>query len=539
MVDRSPPTMVDLTEAALGDRPPPPAARRRSSGASSVSSTASERSKAVRRRSSGASSSCSRDGEPYAYAAVLARAALVRSGVELDSAEVGELPAGADVRCVDRAWTKKRVRRTRVTRGGVDGWVSAKMLRGHDPVDDVVARVAVPAGADLRVHVLSDLHTDRPANVAWLERHLRPQRSCFEVLLCAGDVSNVDAKVRATLELLAARYDAVVFTPGNHDLWARGGAACRDSLEKLDRLLGLCRSLGIRTGPTRFVVAKGSDVLAVPLLSWYDDAFDGDGEPGPGDAPPGLDSPQHRARWVDYAFCAWGEALERAPGFRFSAADGASDHVARHFAARNEPRLAAALDDLQTSRSRPVVVTVSHFAPRRELLPEKRFLVDPHLPKVSGSELIEAQLRVLGPDAHVFGHTHLCYDLELDGVRYVNWPLGSAREMANQTRVVAGSGALVLFDGAKDGFAPRQWTFWGDWYRDRRRDPAITAPAPWVRKAYKLMFQFDVAPPAVEPPHPTFPDGVAPDAWYRANAARERPWRSVDDGDDTLPAPPA
>ncbi|KAH8098920.1 calcineurin-like phosphoesterase [Aureococcus anophagefferens] len=380
------------------------------------------------------------------------------------------------------------------------------MLRGHDPVDDVVARVAVPAGADLRVHVLSDLHTDRPANVAWLERHLRPQRSCFEVLLCAGDVSNVDAKVRATLELLAARYDAVVFTPGNHDLWARGGAACRDSLEKLDRLLGLCRSLGIRTGPTRFVVAKGSDVLAVPLLSWYDDAFDGDGEPGPGDAPPGLDSPQHRARWVDYAFCAWGEALERAPGFRFSAADGASDHVARHFAARNEPRLAAALDDLQTSRSRPVVVTVS------------------------GSELIEAQLRVLGPDAHVFGHTHLCYDLELDGVRYVNWPLGS-REMANQTRVVAGSGALVLFDGARtasrraSGPSGATGTATGAATRHHR------ALGP---KRAKLMFQFDVAPPAVEPPHPTFPDGVAPGVVPRERAGAA--WRSVDDDDDARAA---
>lgn len=481
--------------------------------------------------------------EAYAFKAVLGKAALVRSGVELESAEVGELRKGSEVVCLERGATgKKGVRRVKVECGGTRGWVSAKMLRHDDPVDDVVARVAVPAGKSLRVHVLSDLHTDRPQNQAWLERHLRKKEGCFEVLLCAGDVSNVDAKVAATLELLRARYDAVVFTPGNHDLWARGGAACRDSLEKLDQLTGACRRLGVRTGPTRFVAAPGAghrDVLVVPLLSWYDDAFDGEPELQGAYAPPGLDSSRSRARWVDYSFCAWGDALEKAPGFRFSAAEGASSHVADYFARRSQPRLAAALDDLRASGDatrRPVVVSMSHFAPRPELLPERRFLVDPHLPKVTGSLSIERMLRALAPDAHVFGHTHLCYDLDVDGVRYVNWPLGSSREMANQTRVVAGSGALVLFDGARDAFAPTQWTFWGTWYAHTARDPTVAAPAPWVRRAYKAMFKFEAPEPAVEPPYPRFPDGLEPDAWYRKNAASERSWRSVDDGDDARPA---
>ena len=78
----------------------------------------------------------------------------------------------------------------------------------------------------------------------------------------------------------------------------------------------------------------------------------------------------------------------------------------------------------------------SHMVPRKELMPERRFLVDPHLPKVSGSSVIERQLRQVGSSAHVFGHTHIPIDMTCDSVRYVNWPIGSPREAKNQTRVV-------------------------------------------------------------------------------------------------------
>lgn len=60
---------------------------------------------------------------------------------------------------------------------------------------------------------------------------------------------------------------------------------------------------------------------------------------------------------------------------------------------------------------------------RFELCPEKRMLFYPNLPKIIGSDWLEARLRTIhgrygSPTAcHVFGHTHFCWDATLDGVR--------------------------------------------------------------------------------------------------------------------------
>jgi hypothetical protein len=54
----------------------------------------------------------------------------------------------------------------------------------------------------------------------------------------------------------------------------------------------------------------------------------------------------------------------------------------------------------------------------------------PNLPKIIGSDWLEARLRTIhgrhgSPTAcHVFGHTHFCWDATLDGVRY-DIPLSS------------------------------------------------------------------------------------------------------------------
>ncbi|KAJ1451588.1 Metallo-dependent phosphatase-like protein [Pelagophyceae sp. CCMP2097] len=460
----------------------------------------------------------------------LRKAALLREGVSMDSRELQELPKDAHVRATAYDETPAGIARAsrRTVQGTVKGWLSAKMLNAPaagNASGKSFERIFVRPGIALRLWVISDVHTDKASNLDWLKRHLGTgDPSYLDVLLCAGDVSNRDAVVEETMALFSKRYDYVFFTPGNHDVWAASG----DSLQRIGELFDVCdRHAVITQRAVRFCV-DGGDVVVLPLLSWYDDAFDVEPEmvrldhsAGGRSYPPNLNS-----RWVDYSLCKWG-AISKQPGFRFGPECGTSPHVAEHFAKMNRPRLEAVEADVAAS---PATVTLSHFAPRLECLPERRFLIDPHLPKVCGSSTIETQLRRASSKVHIFGHTHLAIDTTVQGTRYVNWPLGSERERLLMARVVGGSGVLKLYQGS---WAPAQWTFWSSWYGQNPRTPNEVRPAPWVRAAYRY-FGIAVDEPAQEAVHPHWPlDGdETPDDTYRKQARTMLEWRSVPDGDD-------
>lgn len=97
-------------------------------------------------------------------------------------------------------------------------------------------------GQLLRVFLVSDVHTDYPANAAWASRlRTRFQRgghgyvagrqplllfgqrnlNSINVLLLAGDVSDDMGIMHTTLRDCAAAFDHVFFSPGNHCLWVR------------------------------------------------------------------------------------------------------------------------------------------------------------------------------------------------------------------------------------------------------------------------------------------------------------------------------
>ncbi|HKP13761.1 MAG TPA: serine/threonine protein phosphatase, partial [Blastocatellia bacterium] len=65
------------------------------------------------------------------------------------------------------------------------------------------------------------------------------------------------------------------------------------------------------------------------------------------------------------------------------------------------------------------VISFSHFLPRLELLPAKEGLRFKGLTQVAGCGLIERQIRELKSAVHVFGHSHINRDCEIEGVRYV------------------------------------------------------------------------------------------------------------------------
>jgi hypothetical protein len=74
------------------------------------------------------------------------------------------------------------------------------------------------------------------------------------------------------------------------------------------------------------------------------------------------------------------------------------------------------------------VITLSHFLPRRELLPAIEMLSFKGLPLVAGAIALDRQIRALNAAIHVFGHSHIDFDQTIEGVRYVHHAFDYPRE---------------------------------------------------------------------------------------------------------------
>src|SRR5215469_17265255 len=145
----------------------------------------------------------------------------------------------------------------------------------------------------MAIYCASDLHCDFAENWSLLEG-LPAGKYEQDALIVAGDVADRIDRIERTLELLRSRFRQVFYTPGNHELWVRGD--WRNSIEKLERLFDLCDKLDVKTRPG---LVDGHWV--VPLLSWYDESFNGD-------------SPSDRSTldaWGDFRFCRWPEGMAR------------------------------------------------------------------------------------------------------------------------------------------------------------------------------------------------------------------------------------
>jgi hypothetical protein len=123
-------------------------------------------------------------------------------------------------------------------------------------------------------------------------------------------------------------------------------------------------------------------------------------------------------RWADFTRCRWPPELCKHEDF--AALNPASIALADFFASLNDDCLtafaseaAATADSSSDSHSnigttsssvtdsnsgssassvKPVIISFSHYVPRVELCPEKRFLTEPNLAKVVGSDPLERQV---------------------------------------------------------------------------------------------------------------------------------------------------
>uniref|UniRef100_A0A7S4SLW8 Rhodanese domain-containing protein n=1 Tax=Alexandrium monilatum TaxID=311494 RepID=A0A7S4SLW8_9DINO len=343
----------------------------------------------------------------------------------------------------------------------------------------------------LRIWAVSDIHSDMKDNMAWV-RSVASQRGAFseDCLIVAGDVASCLETIRETLAAFKAAFRYVFFVPGNHDLWCRvGRGTALDSLDKFRAIMALCDELGVLTKPAELppTAVGGQPLLVVPILSWHHQSFDTE----PPIDPSWSGIPPVEKCLNDYHMCRWPKGLAHT-----------DDTVAQHFDDENDrlwagsPVADGCLPESAGKRF-AAVISFSHFLPRIELCPEKRFLTFPTLLQAVGSTFLGARVARLRPDVHVFGHTHFGWDAVLDGVRYVQAPLSYPAERRARSFTVALEGWCPAADkldegpqepflvwieasgGTEGGFLPkRRGGAWANFYEHYARRPQETRLMP-------------------------------------------------------------
>jgi predicted phosphodiesterase len=254
----------------------------------------------------------------------------------------------------------------------------------------------------MRVFALSDLHVDYGANARWVEE-LSTADYTEDLLILAGDLTDIIGSLEWCLGALAARFEQVLFVPGNHDLWVARDSEPGNSLEKLEKVRAIAAAAGVSMTPLH------RDGLSIyPLLGWYDYSF---GEP----------SRRLKALWTDYRACYW------PAGFDEPAA------VTRHMVSLNEAHLPHGAQHPSCPAGLKVI-TFSHFVPRADLIPPGKRL-GRFLHPILGSEQLERQLRRCHSrpgGLHVFGHHHINRSVQIDGVTYINNALGYPTEQTGK-----------------------------------------------------------------------------------------------------------
>lgn len=238
----------------------------------------------------------------------------------------------------------------------------------------------------MRVFSVSDIHIDYEENEKWLF-NLSEFDYVDDILILAGDVSDNLLKLERCFDQLQRRFQKVLFVCGNHELWLRSKSHA-NSLEKHAAICQLADDIGVER---RAVTIDSLSI--VPLLSWYDFSF---GQP----------SLQLRSGWVDFQACVWPTGwTER--------------DVNNFFLAQNNSAL---------SIRNETVISFSHFLPRIDVMP--RFIPAQfrYIYPVLGTALLGEQVKILRPDIHIYGHSHVNRKITLDGTVFINNAFGYPAE---------------------------------------------------------------------------------------------------------------
>jgi 3',5'-cyclic AMP phosphodiesterase CpdA len=251
---------------------------------------------------------------------------------------------------------------------------------------------------------VSDLHVGYAENQAVVDA-IRP-RSAQDWLIVAGDVGELFADVERVLLQLSARFERVIWAPGNHELWTpRHDPVQLRGVRRYERLVEMCRRIGVLTPEDPYPVwdGAGGPVTVAPLFVLYDYSF----------RAPGTSS------------------KEQSLAFAYDTGVVCTDEMLLH----PDPypsREAWCADRVEQTRRRleecdPAIPTVlvSHFPLVRE---PTRILRYPEFAQWCGTDrTADWHVRFRAAVA-VYGHLHIPRTTWYDGVRFEEVSLGYPRE---------------------------------------------------------------------------------------------------------------
>ena len=234
-------------------------------------------------------------------------------------------------------------------------------------------------------------------------------------LIVAGDVGERAADIERTLARLRHRFEAVLWVPGNHELWSHPSDPLKLRGERRYRhLIELCRAIGVSTPEDPYPVWRGpgGPVTLAPLFLLYDYSF----------LPPGVHT-QQEALALAYQtgiVCVDEQLLHPDPfPSRQDWCRSRVDYTRR--------RLDACDPELP-------MVLINHFPLTRHPTLVLRY---PQFAQWCGTELTSDWHLRYRATAVVYGHLHIPRTTFEDGVRFEEVSLGYPREWRPRERGVA------------------------------------------------------------------------------------------------------
>jgi 3',5'-cyclic AMP phosphodiesterase CpdA len=266
----------------------------------------------------------------------------------------------------------------------------------------------------VKLYAISDLHLANAPNREAL-RELPPHPD--DGLIVAGDVGESELHLYYALDVLAPRFKALYWVPGNHDLWTlhhdpyplRGEAKYR-------RMVEICRGYGVRTPEDPYdpwpETYGGVSYLVAPAFVGYDYSF----------RPPAV-AEDDAVEWAAQSGVMCSDEVLLHP----------DPHPTRQAWCRERVRYTERRLEAAAATGRRLVL-VNHYPLRQDLFELRRI---PRFSIWCGTTATEDWHRRFPVAAAVYGHVHIKGTHFRDGVRFEEVSLGYPRDWSRQHGVAS------------------------------------------------------------------------------------------------------